>query len=522
MPIYQVGQLNLTALAAPGVYLQIQPPPLIINGVPSNLLGLVGVGSWGPVNSPTLVGGPSDVTNYLGAPLVRKYDLPIAMEIAFKTGATAIQYVRVTDGTDTAATVALQDTSGTPVTGLTLTGFYTGSGGNSITAFITVGTKASTYRLTVTKAGLQPEVYDNVPGTGATLWANLAGAVNNGQSQVRGPSQIVVATVGASVSTPNITATYTGTGGTDGTTGVIDSSLVGVDGIAGVRKGMYCLRGTGCQVGALLDHSDLTASASVLSLGLQEGIYFGMQGTVGASYSTVSTALNTAGADGYGLKVMVGDWITYFDATNNQNRLIGPATFWAAEQASLSPEQSSLNKPMLAGIVNTQRTLQKLPYSATEIGAIKAARLDVITNPSPGGNYYAMQTGVNASSTNGQNGDNYTRMTNYIALTLAASYGKVIGQNQTTDLRLDVQTSMQAFLGNLWKAKMIGDVNNPTAIPYSVDISADDNSDSQVANGYMTANVMVKFLSVIYYFVINLQGGQTVVIQSSSAPNTGS
>lgn len=518
MPIYQVGQLNLTSLAAPGVYLQIQPPPLIINGVPSNLLGLVGVGSWGPVNSPTLVGGPSDVTNFLGNPQVRKYDLPIAMEIAFKVGATAIQYVRVTDGTDAAATVTVMDTATTPLVGITLTAFYTGTGGNGITANVTAGSKAGTYRLVISKPGLQPEAFDNIAGTGAALWAAMCSAVNNGQSQVRGPSQIAVATVGTSVSVPNLVLTFTASGGTDGTTGVVDTTLVGVDGIAGVRKGMYCLRGTGCQVGTLLDHSDITAASNVLAFGLSEGIYFGGQGAPGASYSTVSTALNLAGADGYGLKMMVGDWVTYFDATNNQNRLIGPATFWAAEQASLSPEQSSLNKPILAGIVSTQRVLQKLPYTATEIGAIKAARLDVITNPSPGGSYYGMQTGVNCSSSNGVQGDNYTRMTNYLALTLANAYGKVIGQNQTVDLRLDVQTSMQAFLTNLWRAKMIGDVNNPTALPFSVEIDAGNNPDQQVENGYMTANVMVKYLSVIYYFVINLQGGQTVVIQSRAVP----
>ncbi|WP_118181300.1 phage tail protein [Paraburkholderia phosphatilytica] len=513
MPIYQVGQLNTTALSAPGVYLQIQPPPMIINGVPSNVLGAVGVGSWGPVNAPTLCGGPSDVTRYLGAAQVRKYDLATAFGIWWLLGATAVQYVRVTDGTDTAAAGTLMDTAGTPAIGAHLTGFYTGSLGNNIGAAITTGTKQSTYKLTITMPNLQPEVFDNIPGTGATFWTNLVNAVNNGIG-TRGPSQLVIATIGVSTATPNTSTTYALTGGADGTTGVVDSTLVGVDGIAGVRKGMYCLRGTGSQVGCLVDHSDITAASTVLALGLSEGIYFGAQGQPGQNYATVATALNTAGADGYGLKVFVGDWITYQDNTNNQQRLLGPTTFWAGLQASLSPEKSSLNKP-IAGIVTTQRVAQNQPYTSGEIGFVKTSRLDCISNPCPGGAYYGCETGVNASSNAATLGDNYTRMTNYIALTLANAFGSVIGENQTTDLRTDAQTAMQAFLMNLWKAKMIGDVNNPTKVPFTVDISSDDNTDSQVAAGYMTANVAVKYLSVVFYFVINLQGGQTVVIQSS-------
>ncbi|KMQ80344.1 Phage tail sheath protein [Candidatus Burkholderia pumila] len=99
-----------------------------------------------------------------------------------------------------------------------------------------------------------------------------------------------------------------------------------------------------------------------------------MQAPAGANYTTTSTSLNTTDADGYGLKVFVGDWVTYFDSTNNQNRLLGPTTFWAERQAALSPERSSLNKP-LYGIVSTQRTVQSVPYTSAEIGAIKNARL---------------------------------------------------------------------------------------------------------------------------------------------------
>jgi hypothetical protein len=217
---------------------------------------------------------------------------------------------------------------------------------------------------------------------------------------------------------------------------------------------------------------------------------------------------------------MVGDWIYWQDNVNNQQRLLGPTTFWAPNQAAMAPHLSSLNDPIF-GIASTQRVSQKNAYSQAEIGQIVAARLDVITNPSPGGNYYANQTGRNASSNPAINGDNYTRMTNYLALTLSAAFGYVIGKPQTVTLRNDAKAAMQNFLSNLWTLGMIGDVNNPAAVPYVVQIDANNNPNQAVSTGYMTANVTVKYLSIVFYFVINLQGGQTVVVKSSSSVSAG-
>jgi phage tail sheath protein FI len=144
------------------------------------------------------------------------------------------------------------------------------------------------------------------------------------------------------------------------------------------------------------------------------------------------------------------------------------------------------------------------------------ARLDVIANPCPGGSYYGGRTGRNASSNPSINGDNYTRMTNFIAFTLAASFGWVVGQLQTTGLRRTAKASMDAFLTNLEQQGMIGDVNGGAA--FSVQLDASNNPDSRVALGYMQADVSVKYLSVIFDFIVNLEGGQSVVIQSSARP----
>lgn len=55
MPIVQQGSINTTALVVPDLYVQIVPPQnLVLNGVPTNILGVVGTASWGPVNQPFL------------------------------------------------------------------------------------------------------------------------------------------------------------------------------------------------------------------------------------------------------------------------------------------------------------------------------------------------------------------------------------------------------------------------------------------------------------------------------------
>jgi hypothetical protein len=75
---------------------------------------------------------------------------------------------------------------------------------------------------------------------------------------------------------------------------------------------------------------------------------------------------------------------------------------------------------------------------------------------------------------------------------------------------------MDAFFSNLQAQSMIGNVNNPTAPAWSVQIDANNNPISQVALGYMQANVMVTYLSIVRYFLVNIQGGQSVTVNPVS------
>jgi len=156
------------------------------------------------------------------------------------------------------------------------------------------------------------------------------------------------------------------------------------------------------------------------------------------------------------------------------------------------------------------------------LGAAAVARLDFLANPSAGGNYFGFQTDRNASSDSTRNGESYTTMTNFLALTLASAFGYCIGMPQTPSLRTQVQNSIQSFLMNLWKPgsgpSMIGDVNNPNTVPFTIQINANNNPSSQVALGYMSCYVKVVYLSIVRYFIVSLEGGNSVSVTSSSTP----
>jgi phage tail sheath protein FI len=208
------------------------------------------------------------------------------------------------------------------------------------------------------------------------------------------------------------------------------------------------------------------------------------------------------------LKVCFGDWIYWNDPVNQVTRLVNPTGFFAGRLQNLSPEQSSLNKPIY-GIVGTQRSTigaANGTYSEYEIQQLELAGIDVITNPSPGGTYWSARVGHNSSSSATINGDNYTRMTNYIASTLAAGMGVYIGQTITPSLYNSVNATLNAFNKNLFGQNMIA--------AWSVQCNPANNPESQTSLGYLTAAVNVQYLAINEKFIIDLTAGISVTIAS--------
>jgi uncharacterized protein len=520
MPIVQQGTINTTALVVPDLYVQIVPPQnLVLNGVPTNVLGVVGSASWGPVNQPAIVATMADYAGTFGPVMARKFDMGTQVATAVQQGASNFRCVRVTDGTDMAASYAVFfSTENYP---LLLTARYTGSLGNQIGIVLSAGSQANTWRLTLTMPGLTPELFDNIAAPSpAAFWANVANAVNQGNSTLRGPSQLVVASVGSGTSTaPATLSNQTLLGGTDGATGVTAATLVGQDTLP--LTGLYTLSGQGCSIALLADADDPTQYSVQAAFSLSEGLYMIATGPSGDTITNAVSTMQTAGLDCYGVKLMFGDWVYWNDQTNGLIRLVSPQGFVAGRLANLSPEQSSLNK-QLYGVVGTQKSgtpgsSQVNSYSSAELSLLLGAGIDVISNPQPGGNYWGVRGGHNSSSNAATNGDNYTRLTNYIASTLASGMGQYVGQLINSSLFQNIRSTQLSFLQNLLGQGILGSTDG--SAPFSVICDTSNNPNSRTSLGYVQSDAQIQYQAINEKFIVNIEGGQTVQVSRQTLPS---
>jgi hypothetical protein len=510
MTIVQQGAINTTALIVPDLYVQIVPPQnLLLNGVPTDVLGVVGTAPWGPVNSPVIVGSMSDFAASFGTLVNRKHDIGTQVAIAVLQGASNFRLVRVTDGTDTAATVVIQSSC------ITVTGKYTGSAGNGIVITLGSGSAANTFQAVVTLPGATPEIYNNIAGVGNAFWINLAAAINSGNNALRGPSQLVTAVAGPGTSAPTL-ASYALAGGTDGVTTITTASMIGVD--TAPRAGMYALRGQGCGIGVLSDLDDAASWTTQVAFGLSEGVYMVMTGPAGDNIANAVSTKAGAGLDSYAGKLMFGDWIYWYDPVNAVTRPCSPAAFAAGRLANLSPEQSSLNKQIYGAVSSQKSGAPGSPtystYATADLAALLGAGIDVISNPQPGGAYWGVRGGHNTSSNAVINGDNYTRLTNYLAATLSSGMGQYVGQLVNSTLFQNIKATLLSFLSGMLSQGLLGSTDG--TLPFAVVCDATNNPFTRTALGYVQADVQVQYQAINEKFIVNVQGGQSVVVSQTA------
>ncbi|MDR3662300.1 MAG: hypothetical protein P4L86_18290 [Mycobacterium sp.] len=515
MPIIQEGSVNTTALVVPDLYVQIVPPQnLMLNGVPTNVIGVVGTANWGPIGQPVIVATMADYANNFGPIVARKYDMATQVATAVQQGAANFRCVRVSDGTDTAAQFLV------PNTNFLFTALYTGSLGSQISVTLTTGSQAGTWRLVVSLPGGPIELFDNISGTGTIFWQNLAAAVNGGQGPQRGPSQIVVANANATgAAAYAFTFTFvTGTPGTDGAN-VSAGTLVGVDQLP--RQGMYALRGQGCSIAVLADADDSTQWTTQEAFGLSEGVYMILTGPSGDTITNAVATMRSAGLDSYACKLMFGDWLWWNDQVNAVLRLVSPQGFVAGRLANLSPEQSSLNKPLYS-VVGSQKSGtpgsgQTNAYASADLQTLFQAGIDVVSNPQPGGYYWGVRCGHNSSSNASINGDNYTRLTNYIAATLAAGMGQYVGRVVNATLFQQIRATQLSFLQGMLSQGMLGSTDG--SLPFSVICDTSNNPVSRTGLGYVQSDAQIQYQAINEKFIVNIEGGQTVTVTQQSLAN---
>ncbi|HET9019200.1 MAG TPA: phage tail protein, partial [Acetobacteraceae bacterium] len=280
--------------------------------------------------------------------------------------------------------------------------------------------------------------------------------------------------------------------------------------------------GQGCSIALLADATDASQWTVQEAFGLSEGIYMILTGPAGDTIGNAVAAKQTAGLDSYACKLMFGDWIWWNDPVNATLRVVSPQGFVAGRLANLSPEQSSLNKKLF-GVVGSQKsgtpgTGQASSYAAADLAALLQAGIDVIANPQPGGAFWGVRGGHNASSNAAANGDNYTRLTNYIAATLAAGMGQYVGQVINADLFRRIRATQLSFLQNMLSQGMLGSLDG--SLPFSVICDASNNPLSRTSLGYVQSDAQVQYQAINEKFIVNIEGGQTVQVAAQVLPGT--
>lgn len=125
--------------------------------------------------------------------------------------------------------------------------------------------------------------------------------------------------------------------------------------------------------------------------------------------------------------------------------------------------------------------------------------------------------GFNSSSNQATNGDNYTRLTNYIAATLAAGMGQYVGRVINANLFLSIRSCQLSFLQNMLSQGLLGTTDG--SLPFSVICDASNNPVSRTGLGYVQSDAQVQYQSINEKFIVNVEGGQTVQVSVQTLPN---
>jgi hypothetical protein len=314
--------------------------------------------------------------------------------------------------------------------------------------------------------------------------------------------------------------------GVDGRT-VNAANLTGVDGVTG-RTGMYALRETGISQFGLSGLTDTATWPEQLTFAKSENLFVPLVVASGTSSQAAVGLKNSQSLDDWHFS-LVKDYLYLNDTINGVIRLVSPLGATLGRIATLSPERSPGNKP-IEGYLGTERTgylsgtaiLGKgAEYSRSEIGLLETAGVLFMTKPSVGGNYLSLRHGQNGSSDPRINGINYSKLTPFLARSIKNAMGWAVHEVHTPELRRKVKSAISEFLSTLADPgpgldPMIGDANGGPA--YSVTINNENNPPSQVALGFLNVYVQIKYLSIVRFFIISIEAGQSVTVNVQNSP----
>lgn len=517
-----VSTLSPGAFVVSGAYVFEAPAaPAVPQGPNTSLIGIVGCFTDGQPQTPIFASASGGSAGPLFAQVGAGTTLPnsgIIEALAAMPECTQFVFLRVTDGTETAAKIHLVDTATpTPADVLVLTAINPGTNANGATARVDLVSGSPTsnplYRVTINYPYRNPEVFDKIVGysvvggayDAAAFQANAVAAIN-GTAPNSVASTRFTAAAGSSTIAPATGTSAQGSGGTDGTSGVNSASLIGVDGNSG-RKGMYALKGTGFSGLILAGLVDLTVASTIAGFCQQQGAISAYAANSGETTDSFVAAKTSNNANSQ-FMLAVQDWDWYFDSVSGAKKLISPLGAVMGIVMSLDPWVDPCNKPYIGkmGISGTERTSGQ-PIDGGEAGERQTNGIIYLTNNMPrGGGLLGLPHGQASDGSNILD----TRMLNYIARQLLAIYGQFVGETQTEsdadDTRAQASGVVNAFFRTLLNPK------KPRVSAAKLIMDTTINTPTTIEQGFLIAQHYVKTLSGIKYILAAVQIGNTVQI----------
>jgi uncharacterized protein len=534
MPI-STTLINPAALGLDGAYVSEQiESQLLPAGPNSGLVCIPGAMNWGPIGqirycsdykSFVAIGGDTQVTATPGSPAV-DYGVAARVALAAAAGAASFAVTRVDDTTSVAATGTIVDTtSPTPKVFVTLTGMWHGTFGNRIKFLLALQSGTLTnggnpvFRLTIFPPVGNPEVFSNIAAgatfTPITFINNLVAAVNGKVAGVP-PSNWVTATAGNPLSplNPALNAAPTAlANGTDGTSGLTDSSIVGTDGPGGTRSGMYMFRGVCAGSTVILPGVTTPGTFQSLDAFVQSETAMGVWANFALGTSIAAAVASKATNSLSSPWVMLArSWVEFTDPATGVARWLEPNATIAGVIAGTQPWRYVGNKPLtgIPGIIATEDTLAGIPISVADGDEMEVNGINWIGNPINAGAVFGLYHGM---MSDGQTYSSDVRMANIIALNIQAILARFVGRMQGTSPNDATRAAARAKV-NEYMGTLSGKING-----YQDVLDNTNNTPQSIAQGLMLCNLLVQTLTPVRFAVAAVQVGagvQLVVEQQSN------
>jgi hypothetical protein len=538
-------QINAAALEADGAYVFEQiASQLLPAGPNSGLVIMPGLFNWGPIGQVRYFGSYASGVPIHGDTQVAlssangkvDYGGMARVYLAAAAGASSFAVTRVTDGSDAAASIIIGSNPASPTTSefAVLTGVWHGSFGNRISYQIDITSGTSTNnpvcRLTIFPPVGNPEVFPNILGyappvatfSQSALSANIIAAVNGlaGSPASKWVVASAPGSLGSGVFPAGVGTPIALTGGLDGNAnspGLTDALIVGTDGPAGVRTGLYMFRTIAGAAKVILPGVSASSSFGALATFCSGETCMGVWGNLVAGQSTAEAVQYRATNFPSGSQFLMGgmSWIQFADPATGVLRYLEPSAVLAGVWAScppIGPGAYPGNKPP-GGLINggalaTEDTASGIPLSLAEAGERESNGWNWIASPAPGGQAFALFHGMMSDAATYASDVSAAAV---ISINIANILAKFVGQMQGTSANDATRAAARAKV-NEYMGTLPGLIES-----YDDVLDITNNTPTTIAEGQMLCSLTVKTLTPVRFAVAAVQVGAGVTITVSPA-----